>query len=368
MRHLLLTLLCTTLLTACVETHIGVRSTSDTFDLGEVTAEDGTRIQHRVQADFEAGPALIRRRTESRDVPYLGLNVRAIDRSVANARGLEAWKGVLVSSVTDGTAAATAGLRVGQVLLSLDGVVLSGVDQFRDVVASDLAPGVPCVVARLIASESEGGWLRDELELTPAARRVDEAATERTALAWSKELLRRTGLQLASVPAEMAHTVGVGDVDLALVAGVISGSRAYNEGLRAGDRVLRCNGQAVASAAEVERLLRAGSGRLELAVTGPLGDHTATVRTDERLDRRRSLNIPIIVEHQSTVARSSTSFLDFIFQFGFNHDWSAYPSATREPATRSSLSILPFGMFEFERSPEERRTTLFWWITFRSRR
>ena len=44
------------------------------------------------------------------------------------------------------------------------------------------------------------------------------------------------------------------------------------------------------------------------------------------------------------------------------------PSPSREPHHTSSLSLFPLGMFEFERGPTRSRTTLFWIITWSSRR
>ena len=59
------------------------------------------------------------------------------------------------------------------------------------------------------------------------------------------------------------------------------------------------------------------------------------------------------------------SFLDFIFQFGFNYRSRYHPSATRAPQKSWRFSALPLGMFEFSKSPEgKRRNTFFWFITF----
>ena len=77
---------------------------------------------------------------------------------------------------------------------------------------------------------------------------------------------------------------------------------------------------------------------------------------------------PIIVDYTGRVDRTRTSFLDFIFQFGFNYRRTVGPSRTREPAKETYLSFFPLGMFEFERSATRSRNTLFWLITWSSRK
>jgi hypothetical protein len=254
---------------------------------------------------------------------------------------------------------------------------LRGVQVTR--VRTATSPREPTTFALLrdAASGSAGSLL--ELTVVPDARPVSETLTDSFKLATEPELLERTGLQLATLPPEYAEPIYAAPSSVAVVAGVVVGSPAYRSGLRGGDRVLTCNGVPVATAAEVGELLRrpaapAGDGaksepsaqRLELEVVGPLGPHQAGVEVTSGIYRTSSVNIPILYDSSKSVDRTRWSFLDFILQFGANYSSRHLRSATREPLREWDLSILPFGMFEFDRGPKGSSTTLFWWIRFRS--
>jgi membrane-associated protease RseP (regulator of RpoE activity) len=327
----------------------------------------------------DSEPKLGRTTTRTSEVAFAGLTVRSIDAKLAETLGVEPWRGVQVTSVVADSAAERAGLRVGDIVLSIAGTALTNDVQFTELVQTSTTPRepTPFSVLRDAASGSEGSLL--ELTVVPTARTVTETLTDSFKLATERELLERTGLQLATLPPEYAEPIYAQPSSVAVVSGVVVGSPAYDAGLRGGDRVLRCNGQPVASAAEVGELLRrppapAGDGtsskpsakRLDLEVEGPLGPHQAGVEVTDGIYGTSSVNIPILYDSSKGVAHTRWSFLDFIFQFGANYSARDLRSATREPQKESDLSILPFGMFEFERGPKGSSTTLFWWIRFKS--
>ena len=97
-----------------------------------------------------------------------------------------------------------------------------------------------------------------------------------------------------------------------------------------------------------------------------VGTFAGLVEVTDGIYGSSSLNIPILYDSSKSVDRTRWSFLDFIFQFGANYSSRDLRSDTREPLSEWDLSILPFGMFEFERGPKGSSTTLFWWIRFKS--
>lgn len=366
MRPLLPVLLVALALASCVSGTSGKPALSGAFVLSERAAEDGLRTKFRVQP-ARPGPALVRVDTRAVQVAHLGIAARALDRAYVRDRGLEPWRGVMITSVEGGSAAFAAGLRAGNVLLSLAGESLGNVEQFREVVEARLAPGVAVPATRLRPGD-EGGWIEEELEVTPGAKDVDESTTERIELDAPEEITLRTGMQVATLPAELASQAGLGDASVALVTGVVLGAAAYDEGIRGGDRIVRCNGSPVAGAADVLSALRAGGATLDVAVEGRLGAHEASIRKRADVDARNDFYVPIVIRHQQRADRTRTSFLDFIFQFGFNYRRSVHESATREEYVSKYFSMLPFGMFELESSPERTRRTIFWLITWSTRR
>lgn len=351
----------------CVSVSGGTPATSRAFLLSERTSEDGVRIKYRVQPERGAAPSLLRVETRSVEAPYLGITARSLNREYAESLGLQPWRGVRISSMDGESAAKQAGLRVGDVLVSLAGEELGSVDEFKEVVAALLEPGVPTSAVRL-RSESAGVFVEQTFDITPGTRTIEDSTTERIALEAPTEIVERTGMQVATIEAELARESGVGDTSLALVTSVVTGASAYDAGIRGGDRILECNGKPVASAADVLTALRAGTAKLDVVVDGDLGEHRAAIGTDADIHARRTFHIPIVIDYTSRVDQTRTSFLEFIFQFGFNYRRSVNESSTREAAEETYLSILPLGMFEFERSPKLDRNTLFWFITWSTRR
>ena len=366
MKLFLSVILTSLLFCSCVSSYGGPASTSNAFLLSEHTSEDGVRTKFRVQSDRESGPSVLRVETRSIEVAFLGINARSVGRSYAEAQGLEPWRGIRITALNSDSAADNSGMLAGDLLLSLAGEELASVEEFEELVAALLQPGVP-VSAVVLRKNSEGSYIEKTLEITPGSRTIEDSTTERIQLEAPDELVMHTGMQVATLDAELALDSGIGDSSVALVTSVVAGASAYDSGIRSGDRILECNGVPVSSAAEVLQAAMSAD-MLDVVVDGRLGEHRAGVGTNESVDSRTRLHIPIIIDHTKRVNRTRTSFLDFIFQFGFNYDRIARTSSTRQPSVETSLSILPLGMFEFKRTPDYNRNTLFWFITWSSQR
>lgn len=354
-----------TLLPACTSSSTYVSTERIRVVLGESTAADGTRVQHRLVRSGKDGVAIHREETRAVELPYIGVKGRSLDAETAANRAVPAWRGVLVTSVTKGTAAEAAGIVRGDILVSVGGSELTSYEQFVEV-AGSLEPGV--AVEMVISSAATEGEGRSErvLDFVVGSRSVDETEVTRVPLEPDPMLLERAGLEVATVPEDVVREIYAGEGSRALVTGVWIGGPAYKEGVRGGDVVQSCNGQSVSTAADVARTVNEGARRLELQVEGPLGAHEASFGLVKDVTEEVDFDIPILVEHSSRVGRSRTSVLDFIFQFGWNHRSRALPSPTREPRSSSYLSILPFGMFEFTRRPGSSENRIFWIISWGS--
>ena len=221
-----------------------------------------------------------------------------------------------------------------------------------------------------------------------------ESSTDSIPLDGSVGIFQFTGLRLATLSAELCEELyGEGESRI-IVSGVLTGSPAYYAGLRGGDRVLSCDGKPVESLNDIRAAVlgRVADGKLNgprydlfealghekpadpgsdivLEVEGVdvakgLGKHTAKLGVIEELEAESEFYIPIIVDYESDVNSADVSFLDFIFQFGFNYESRVRYSPSREPLETWELSILPLGMFEFEKGYNRSRYTLFWVIDF----
>ena len=90
----------------------------------------------------------------------------------------------------------------------------------------------------------------------------------------------------------------------------------------------------------------------------------ASVELADDLGEVTRFYVPIVTDYRSDVDSTRLSFLDFIFQFGFNYRSNVYDSDTRHPADTWSLSLFPFGMFEFKKGLYSNEYTFLWFIDF----
>lgn len=176
-----------------------------------------------------------------RAVVTLGLQGRAVNRAVAEALGLERGRGVLVDDLVAGGLAAAAGLRPGDVILSLDGQIIRAV--------GDLAYTLDRRQAEVLRAEvwRAGALIEVKLDLrvTPPPLRLARAE----AGARARGVLRVEAYDLAGL--------GVALVDGSTeIAALTPASPAYMAGLNAGDRIVAVNGQQIGAMALRQLTLR----------------------------------------------------------------------------------------------------------------
>ena len=162
-------------------------------------------------------------------VPQLGMKARPVDRQVAQALGVTAG-GLLVDSVEAGGLAGAAGLKAGDIILSVGGTDIARPGDLAFAIEAAGATG-PITVAVLRGTE------RMDLSLTPNI--VSGAAD--------------TGLRLRQVAQGQPETVtsyrlaalGLVLDDIGVVTAVTDNSPALFAGLALGDRIVTVNGAVV---------------------------------------------------------------------------------------------------------------------------
>lgn len=174
---------------------------------------------------------------------WLGLVVQALGREQAMALGLERVEGALVAEVLAGSPAAEAGLRVGDVILAVDGEVLPSSRELPPLVGR-LDPGTLLRLdvlreGRRVSMGVEIGELlslnADETAATPPPPSTSPAPSAAVLL----------GLEVAALSAEernQAQTLA----GAVRVVGVVEGP-ALRAGIRTDDLLLQINGQTVDS-------------------------------------------------------------------------------------------------------------------------
>jgi len=383
----LLLLLLLLLLSACTTT--SGRLFEDTgLLLAEKQLTENERVSYRLYAGQKSRPTINRTVTRNYERPKLvDLVVSDLNADLAKRVGAEAWKGVYVAQIGKKSSVAKSGLLQEDILLEIDGVPLTNASQFHEILHPILEPSN----SLSLRVRRGSGMAADEfvVDVVPDILRGTETKTETYELNTSPGIQNLTGMQLGVVPANLSEEIYAAAESVTVVTGVITGSPAYLAGFRRGDRVTEVDGAMNPTLDELRSAVHARatgfklnkseadvartpasnstSSRLALEVDGPLGRHQADLGVRNDLLEKSEFKFPILFSHTSTHDDTEWSFLQFILQWGANYQGRYEPSVTRNVEKSTSLSIFPFGMFEFERSSDgDRRNTFFWFITFES--
>lgn len=164
---------------------------------------------------------------------FIGVSLQGIDEVLARALGLESTGGAIVAGVEPGAPAAVAGIREGDVILSIDG---QPVDDPREIsrTVADIAPGsdVPITVFR----DGE----RIEVTLTLAERIRPQAANDAVTPSESEMM----GVSVSPVPALVRRNLGL-EEDEAIFVQNVQSSPAAEAGIMQGDVILSAAGDDV---------------------------------------------------------------------------------------------------------------------------
>jgi len=185
----------------------------------------------------------------------LGVTIQGVDKELAQSFGLPEPTGALIANVEAGSAAEKAGLRAGDVVLSVDGV--------KAVESSDLP--------RLIGEKPPGATVKLEVwrdgKARPITATLDEMSPETTAEAPTtpgrgEDAGGKLGLTGRVLTPEEATQLGVrGGVIVEQVSGP-----AAQAGLQPGDVILALNNQPVNGVEQFRKMLERAGNRFALLV------------------------------------------------------------------------------------------------------
>ncbi|MCE2450512.1 MAG: Do family serine endopeptidase [Candidatus Latescibacteria bacterium] len=156
----------------------------------------------------------------------LGVHIANLDPLAAETMGLDRNYGVVINEVTSGGAADKAGVKVGDVVLAIDGQPMRNLTELRDRIGRT-APGTE--VELLVLRDGKEKRIKVELELrteeaVAAGRSRDDADAEQEVL----------GLKVQELTDELAQRLGYEDENGVLIARVKRGSEAARRGLNRG--------------------------------------------------------------------------------------------------------------------------------------
>ena len=196
-----------------------------------------------VVASAKGGSAAVKR-------PWLGAKLQEVTPEIAESLGLKRPTGALVASLAGDGPAARAGLKTGDLIVSIDGTVVEDPNAFDYRFAT-----------KPLGGTAQIGFLRQgrELAVQISLQTAPELPREEIEIRSRSPFLGATVANLSPALADELR------LDLqsrgVVILGVSEGSTAQSIGLQRGDIVLSVNNQKIEKTADLDRAVRAG-GRL----------------------------------------------------------------------------------------------------------
>jgi serine protease Do len=194
---------------------------------------------------------------------WLGVSIQPLDPVLAEALGVKDRHGALVGGVIPGSPADKAGIRRGDVITRIGGLVIKDANELLNHIAL-LSPGMWVEIGLI----REGKSLNYKAKITrrddKRVARLDEKKDEGDAR------VAELGLSLEDLSSSLRKDYGITpDVTGLLVAGVEPESRAEQAGLQEGDVLVEANRARLRNTREFQELLRrtAKGGRILLLVS-----------------------------------------------------------------------------------------------------
>ena len=224
-----------------------------------------------------------RRVVAHRNLSYLGVGFSEIDADRAKALQLKDARGVEIRCVDENSPAAKAGLQIGDVVLEYNGEHIEGAEQFTRLI-KETPPGrsaslvvwrngVTKTVSAAIGTRQSGPSVfefdGEDFALTmpalpampamPAFRMPD---IPRTFMSWRSPIL---GIESESLNPQLAEFFGVKEG--VLVRSVNRGSAAEKAGFKAGDVIIKVDGERVTTPKEISSILQESRSKGSISVT-----------------------------------------------------------------------------------------------------
>jgi S1-C subfamily serine protease len=177
----------------------------------------------------------------------LGVGIQTVTGDLAASMGLKEMRGVVINSVSSGGPAARAGLKVGDVILKLNGKEVTDANTLRNEIAG-MGPGT---VATLTISRN--GQMQD---VRAALGDLSSASAERSSPGDGAASGQKLGITVTPLTPDLAARVNVPRGTHGLVVTDVDPSGpAAQAGIQAGDVIREINRQPVTSVADLQKAL-----------------------------------------------------------------------------------------------------------------
>ncbi len=202
---------------------------------------------------------------------WLGLIIQDIDENLAQSFGLSKAEGILVSEVTAGSPAEKAGLKQGDIVLSLNGVTMTDVSDLRNRVAM-IPPGTPVALSII----RDGVQQQVSVVIAEQPSDFSENAKAKMKLQ-SGSALDKLGLTLQELTPDLAAQFGYSKGQGVIVSEVEAGSPADNVGIEPGQLIEEVNKIRVRTLAELKDALKKSGGSKQVLLRVRAGEFSRYV-------------------------------------------------------------------------------------------
>lgn len=183
---------------------------------------------------------------------YIGVAIKDVDSKEAKGLGLDKAKGVLIQNVLKGSAGDDAGLKVGDVVLAVDGKEVNAANQLQTIIGSK-HPGdeVTLTIFR------DGTIIEKKVKLKPkmesdAGKDINRNQYEQRDMQTKK--YENIGITVSDITDKIRSEYGIdGGV---YIQNVVTYSEGFNRGLRAGLVIIGVNKEKVDSVDDFDKIIR----------------------------------------------------------------------------------------------------------------
>jgi Do/DeqQ family serine protease len=194
-----------------------------------------------VVASAESGSGTVKR-------AWLGAKLQPVTPEIADSLGIKRPSGALVASVTSGGPAAIAGIKTGDLIVTIDGVTVEDPSAFDYRFATKPLGGAAKVG---IIRQGHDMVVTVPLQSLPDTPRQDVEIRSQSPF---------LGVTVANLSPALADELRLDpQTEGVVITGVANGSPAQSIGFQKGDIVVSVNNQNIAKSADLERITSAGS-------------------------------------------------------------------------------------------------------------
>jgi serine protease Do len=219
--------------------------------------------------------------TVNHGTSYLGVGVEDIDAERAKVLNLKEERGVEIKSVVEDSPAAKAGIKVGDVVLEFNGQRVEGTEQFVRLVRETPAGrscklllsrnGTTQTLTAAVGLRRAGDMYFFDFDgndapgvppPVPAVPPIRIPDVPRTLMSWRSSSL---GVETETLGSQLAEFFGVKEG--VLIRAVLKDSAAEKAGFKAGDVIVKVDGEKVTTPREISSLLRGSRVKKTFPVT-----------------------------------------------------------------------------------------------------